>query len=363
MREIIQNRLRRFRETLREEVFDTFLVVQEENRFYLSGFTGEDLHFNESAGFLFITQERQILSTDFRYEAQAVRESPEFEVYCYKNGLAESLPEILKMLNTERLGFEGTRLSYFLFERFKECIRKAGMNVALISRVGMVEDLRMIKEPWEIKAISESLRVTESVFQTFYETLSPDVSEKAAAWTIERLIRERGAQSVAFPLIAASGPNSALPHARPTDRIFKRHEPILFDLGARVNSYCSDMSRTIVLGEPDDTFKKLFQIVEDAQKMAIEAIKPGVRSDEVDRVARDYISAKGFKDRFRHALGHGVGLSTHEMPSLSPFKPVVLQAGMVVTVEPGIYLPDWGGVRLENMVLIEEDGASILNRL
>jgi Xaa-Pro aminopeptidase len=174
-------------------------------------------------------------------------------------------------------------------------------------------------------------------------------------------MRESGAESVAFPPIVASGPNAALPHAIPGDRPVGRGEPILFDWGARLNGYCSDISRTIVLGPPDDTFEKVYQVVQDAQSMAIEAMKPGVSTQTVDKIARDHITAKGFGDHFGHGLGHGVGLATHEKPNLSPIRPMNLEVGMVTTVEPGIYIPGWGGVRLENMVVVEPEGAVVLN--
>jgi Xaa-Pro aminopeptidase len=338
------------------------LVLQGENRRYLSGFTGEDGQFNESAGALLITPERQILATDSRYESQARIEAHEFEIYRYTEGLASSLPEILRMLRTERLGFESARLSYLHFQKFQEHLKKDALTASLIPTENLVEDLRVKKEPQEIEAIKGSLVISESVFETIVEILSVGTSEKELAWSIEKGLRQSGAESVAFPPIVASGPNAALPHAIPTDRPIGQGEPILFDWGARLNGYCSDISRTIVLGSPDETFKKVYQVVQDAQSMAIEAMKPGVSTQAVDKIARDHITAKGFGEHFGHGLGHGVGLATHEKPNLSPVRPMNLEVGMVTTVEPGIYLPGWGGVRLENMVFVQEDGAVVLNR-
>ena len=358
----IINRLARLRTRLQDQALDTFLVLQGENRRYLSGFTGEDGQFNESAGALLITPERQILATDSRYETQARIEAHEFEIYCYTEGLASSLPEILRMLRTERLGFESARLSYLQFQKFQDHLKRDTLAASLVPTENLVEDLRMTKEPQEIEAIKESLVISESVFETIVNTLCVGTSEKELAWAIEKGLRQSGAESVAFPPIVASGPNAALPHAIPTDRPIGQGEPILFDWGARLNGYCSDISRTIVLGSPDETFNKVSQVVQDAQSMAIEAMKPGVSTQTVDKIARDYITAKGFGDHFGHGLGHGVGLATHEKPNLSPVRPMNLEVGMVTTVEPGIYLPGWGGVRLENMVVVKEGGAVVLNR-
>ncbi|MBW1742549.1 MAG: aminopeptidase P family protein [Deltaproteobacteria bacterium] len=358
----MNNRLAQLRARLQDQDFDTFMVLRGENRQYLSGFTGEDGQFDESAGALFITSERQLLATDSRYVTQAKTEASEFEVLVYEEGLASSLPEILGMLGSERLGFESPRLPYGQFQRIQEQLKKHASSVSLVPTEGLVEDLRMIKEPREIDAIEKSLALSESVFETLIESLRVGTSEKELAWTIEKGLREAGADSIAFPPIVASGPNAALPHAIPTDRAIKEGEPILFDWGARLEGYCSDISRTVVLGSPDDTFTEVYQVVRDAQSLAIEAMKPGVSTGAVDAIARDHIAAKGFKDYFGHALGHGVGLATHEKPRLSHVRPMNLEAGMVATVEPGIYIPGWGGVRLENMVVVEEDGTVVLNK-
>jgi len=363
LEDLTSERLTRLRARLKEEDFDTFLVLQGENRRYLSSFTAEDGQCDESAGALLITSGRQILATDSRYETQANAEAPGFEIYCYKEGLATSLPDILGTLRTERLGFESPRLSYCQFQKYAEQLKKASLTVPMIPTENLVEGLRIIKEPQEIEAIRQSLALSESVFENNVKGLSAGIKETELAWAIERGIREAGAEAIAFPPIVAAGPNAALPHAIPTNRPLGEGEPILFDWGARLNGYCSDVSRTLILGQPDDTFQKVYQVVRDAQTRAIEAMKPGVSTQHVDKIARDYIADNGFKDYFSHSLGHGVGLATHEKPGLSPLRPMNLEAGMITTVEPGIYIPGWGGVRLENMVVVEDDGAVVLNRL
>ncbi len=363
MQHPIQRRLTQLRERLAKQEYDTILVVEQANRRYLSGFTAEDGQCDESAGVLFITPERLILATDSRYDTQARAEAPEFEVFCYKKGLAHSLPQILTDLRTKCLGFESVRLSYLQHQRCCEQLQEQKVSVSWVPTEGVVEDLRMVKDAAEIMAIKRSLVLAETAFQACLAGLSPGMTEKELAWALEKGLREGGAESVAFTPIVASGPNAALPHAIPSERRIMPGEPVLFDWGARLNGYCSDISRTVVLGASDDTFRSVFQVVRDAQAMATDAIKPGVSTMDVDKVARDHIAAKGFGDYFGHGLGHGVGLATHEKPHLSPLRPMRMEAGMVTTVEPGIYLPDWGGVRLENMVLVTEKGAEVLNTL
>jgi Xaa-Pro aminopeptidase len=206
------------------------------------------------------------------------------------------------------------------------------------------------------------LSLTESVFLDFIGTVSAGDTEKALAWELEKRLRRAGADALSFPTIVASGPNSALPHAVPTDRPIRPGEPILFDLGIRRHGYCSDISRTAIIGTPDETYKKIYQTVRDAQQKAIDMIKPGRHSKLVDEAARNHIGNMGYGDHFGHGLGHGVGLAVHEGPRLSPLKDTVLQPGMVTTVEPGIYIAEWGGIRLENMVAVTDNGVEVLNK-
>lgn len=357
------SRLIRLRTEIPEAGIDTLMVLVAENRRYLSGFTGEDTQFDESAGVLFITPTKQVLATDSRFETQAENESPLFQVYCYKKGLVKALPDIFDTLGTRRLGFEPVRLSVKDHDQMLEQIRSSKPNVELIPTENLVEKQRLIKSEDEIVTMRSALDLAESAFRSLMKSIEPSMTEIDVAWRLEKLMREGGAEAISFPVIVASGPNAALPHAIPTERPFKPGEPILFDWGTRLNGYCSDISRTICLDKTDDTFQKVFSVVQDAQLRAIDAIKPGMNSKEVDRIARDHIDKMGFKDCFGHGLGHGVGLAVHESPRISPLKEEVLQPGMVFTVEPGVYLPGWGGVRLENMVEVTRDGVAVLNRL
>lgn len=359
----IENRIKRLRESLSETDIDTLLVLVGENRRYLSGFTGEDTLFDESAGALLISDASLILATDSRYELQARNEAPLYDIICYREGLPEELPGVLKKLNSKRLGFESVRMSCMQYQKMIAALEKADYPAELIAVEKIVENLRIIKEEPEVDLMRQALRIAEEVFSACMQRLRAGMTEKELAWLLEKGMRESGAEGLSFPPIVASGPNGALPHAIPGDRVIQKGEPILFDWGARLNGYCSDISRTVVIDRPDSTFKKVFQAVLDAQRLAIEAIKPGVSSKAVDKIARDFIEEKGFGGKFGHGLGHGAGLAIHESPRLSPLKDIRLEPGMVTTVEPGIYLPEWGGVRLENMVVVRDDGAEVLNRI
>lgn len=363
MEGIIENRLNRLRKSLLDKNLDTFMVLVEENRRYLSGFTGKDTQFDESAGALFITDTGLILATDSRYELQAKMEAPLYEIICYKEGLARELPGILKTLKTERFGFESIRMSYTQYKKITEQFKSEKLQVEPVPTDSIVENLRIIKEEVEIEKIKEALSIAESAFADFVETIIPGTTEREIAWAIEKSLHEAGADSLSFPVIVASGPNSAMPHAIPTGRRLREGEPVLLDWGARLNGYCSDISRTVVIGRPDDTFKKVYRTLLDAQQKAIGAVQEGAGSKAVDETARSHIDCVGFKGKFGHGLGHGVGLAVHEHPKLSQFDDTRLELQMVFTVEPGIYIPGWGGVRLENMVVVRKDGAKVLNRL
>jgi len=363
MEKTIKNRVELLRKSLAANKIDTLMVLVEENRHYISGFTGEDTQFDETAGALFVTESKLILSTDSRYKLQAKNEAPLFKIVCYKKGLENELPNIADMLGTKRLGFESVRMSCKQYNKIEKELKFSGIKVELVPVEDMVENLRLTKDETEIDTLKKALSLAESVFTKIKSTIKPGMTEKQLAWAMEKEMREAGAQSLSFPTIVASGPNSALPHAIPSDRKLKTGEPILFDWGAKLDGYCSDISRTVIMGAPDEKFKKVFSTVHDAQKMATDTIKPGISSKAVDRIARNHIDKSGFKGKFGHGLGHGTGLAIHEHPRLSPLKNIALKTGMVFTVEPGIYIPGWGGIRLENMAVVRDDGVEVLNKI
>ncbi len=358
-----RDRLDRLKSQLAAQKFDTLIVLIEENRRYLSGYTGEDTQFDETAGALLITASHQILATDTRFDLQAKNEAPEYEIVCYKKGLGKELPVLLKRLQSKRVGFESMRLSVADHAKFKQELDRAGVTVEMMPVKDLVEDFRTVKTEDEINIIRNALSLAETAFMGIIDIVKPGITEKELAWALEKKLREAGADALSFPSIIASGPNGALPHAIPQDRPVRVNEPLLFDWGCRLNGYCSDISRTVFIGKPDKTFNTVYRVVSEAKQMAIEAIREGVGSKSIDQIARDHIEQSGFKGKFGHGLGHGVGLAVHEAPRLSPLRDTILKAGMVVTVEPGIYLPDWGGVRLEDLVVVREDGAEVLNTM
>jgi len=360
---MIETRIQHVRQLISSQGIDALMVLIEENRYYLSGFTGEDHQFDESAGALLISQDNLVLATDTRFDIQAHQEASLYEVVIYKKGLAKELPGLVRRLNIGKLGFEGVRISVSQHQSYQKELEEAGVQIALNPVEDLVEGLRLKKSGPEVARTRQVLSLAEDAFRQVVKTIKPGMTEKAVAWEMERRMREAGADQLSFPVIVAAGPNSALPHAIPTDRPIREGEPILFDWGARMGHYCSDTSRTVILGPADDHFLKIFHTVLDAQQMAIKAIRAGASTKSIDAVAREHISAAGYGDKFGHGLGHGTGLAVHEGPRLSPLKETTLDSGMLVTVEPGIYLSEWGGVRIENQVLVGSDGPEVLNRL
>ena len=341
---------------------DASWIIQPENRRYLSGFEAEDTHFPESSGSLLINRNRSLLVTDSRYTLQAEHEAPQFEIMTLKQDLADGLPAWVTDMGTRTLGFEQDYLTWELHRRLNERLQALSPSVNLIPLNGLVEELREVKEPEEIRALEAAADLISDVLDEIVDRLRPGMTEKEIAWEIEGLARDRGAEGLSFPPIVASGPNSALPHAVPTDRRLSKNEPVILDLGARLNGYCSDMTRTIFLGEPSPDFKTIYRTVRSAQLAALKEVCPLVESTHLDAQARNLISEAGFGAYFGHGLGHGVGLAVHERPRLGPRNPVKLQKGTVFTIEPGIYVPGKGGVRLEEMVVIEDSGPRILTR-
>jgi Xaa-Pro aminopeptidase len=218
----------------------------------------------------------------------------------------------------------------------------------------------MTKEPEEIKFIEEAGRITAAALKHVDEALTAGMTERVLAWEIERFMRENGSQPVPFELIVAAGPNAALPHAKPSDRQIQAGEPVVVDIGSKQRSYCSDMTRTFCVGKPDDTFTKVYQTVLNAQQNAIAKLKAGMTGEEADMLAREVITKAGYGEAFGHSLGHGIGLVTHENPRVSPSSVDILSEGMVFTIEPGIYIKGWGGVRIEDDVAIQDGKLKVI---
>jgi Xaa-Pro aminopeptidase len=353
------------REQLAALDLDAHLVSGPENRRYLTGFTAQDELLTETSGVLLVTREQAFLLTDFRYREWAQAEAVGCQVVIYQKSLGETLAEVLAEEGVGRLGFEPAYLSVRQYERLTRATAEAGLTVEWLPQESLVEEAREAKDPAEVAAVRRALALTEQVLAEVAGLLAPGLTERQVAWEIERRLREAGAEGLAFAPIVAAGTNSARPHHRPGDSPLRPGEPIIIDLGCRVEGYCSDLTRTFILGEPTPRFREIYGLVRRAQKRAEAGLKAGLRSDAADALGREIIRQAGFGEFFGHSLGHGVGLAVHEAPSLSPHaeRATVLKAGSLVTVEPGIYLPEWGGVRLENLVLLQETHAEVLTRM
>ena len=342
-------RLKKLRAVLVDKELDGVLVSQDQNRRYLSGFTG-------SAGVLLITAERAILATDFRYYEQMGREAAGFELAKIKTRFPDLLPSLVAELGLQRLGFESKSVTV---DDLRTWAKAAG-DVEWVPLKDTVETIRKVKDEAEIEALRRSVSLTDEAFAHLIDTIVPGMTEREAAWEIESYMRTHGASKVAFDLVVAAGPNGALPHAKPGDGVIEPGAPVVIDIGCVLDGYCSDMTRTICLGQPSAKYLEVWDIVLEAQEAAEANIRAGTNGVEADAIARDVIAAGGYGDYFGHGLGHGVGLAVHEGPWASKLSEDTFAAGMSLTVEPGIYLPGKFGVRIEDLVIIREEGVEIL---
>ncbi len=349
------NRLEKLRRGLAERELGAILISQAANRRYLSGFVG-------TAGHLLISPHRAVLATDFRYTEQARDQAAGFEVVEIKGDVGHWLPGLLPELTPNRLGFEAGDVTFAAYRRMEEAAGKIGPRPELVPTEGLVESLRAVKEPGELEHLSRAAGLSDAAMEHLTSFIRPGITEIEAAWEVERYMREQGSERVPFSPIVASGPNAALPHARPGPRAISAGEPVVIDIGAQVAGYASDLSRTLCLDGGDRKFAEVYGVVQGAQQAALEGVRPGMTGEEADRLSRRIIEEAGYGGAFGHGLGHGVGLGEHEGPRLGPNSPDLLEEGMVFTIEPGIYLPGWGGVRIEDMVVLGKDGPRTLSQ-
>lgn len=346
------------RQKMAGQKLDAMLVTQAENRRYLSGFTG-------SAGYLCITAMYAHLATDSRYWEQVGQQAPDFTLAKIEAGKSNQLfADLVRAAGATRVGYEAGDLTVASYRELQKALRpdRARAIARLVPTKGLVEGLRAIKDAAELALIERAVALGDAAFAYGVRRMKPGLTEKQAAWEIERYLREHGAEGVAFELIVASGPNGALPHARPSDRVIQAGEPIVIDMGCRVDGYNSDLTRTIVLGEPGEKFREVYAIVLQAQLAAEAALRAGPKGKEIDAVARQIIVDAGYGEYFGHGLGHGVGLAVHEEPGLGKLGEKPLQPNMVCTIEPGIYLPGEFGVRIEDMAVVTADGCRVLTK-
>ncbi len=349
----LKNRLAKLYQSLAERGLDGIFISQPENRYYLSGFDG-------SAGYLLISSQHKILATDFRYLEQARNQAPDYEILPITSDSADWFPGLSADLGWKKLGFEAGHITFAFYRKLTDTLKSSPLK--LIPLNGLVEAMRAVKEPAEIGLITKAAEIADSACAHAAEIIRPGISELELAWEIEKFMREKGSQTPPFDIIVASGPNSALPHAKPSLRPISPGEPVVIDIGAKVSGYGSDLSRTLCLGKPDDTFPKVYNAVLGAQLAILAIIREGMICEEADSIARTVIEQAGYGPAFGHGLGHGVGLAPHELPRLGKGATEPLTSGMVFTLEPGIYLSGWGGVRIEDVVVMTKDKVNIISK-
>jgi len=346
-----QARLARVRAAFAAWEVDALLVGSAANRRWLSGFTG-------SAGWLLITADAAHLATDFRYWTQAETQAPAFSLFHFSANAR--LVDFVQSAGATTIGVEAGHLTLADFDKLR-----AADGVTWQPLTETIEPMRAIKSPAEIEKIQAAAAITDRVMAQVNQLARPGQTEAELAWELEKRLRESGANAIAFPIIVASGPNSARPHHTSGQRLLQEGDAIIVDMGAALDGYMSDLTRSFFLGnQPTPSYREIYDLVLEAQQTALDGLRPGASTRQVDALARDTIAAAGHDEHFGHGLGHGVGLEVHEEPHLSPREKydLPLQTGMVTTVEPGVYIPDWGGVRIEDLVLVTDDGAEALSR-
>ncbi|UHA72862.1 M24 family metallopeptidase [Paenibacillus sp. 481] len=345
------HRIIRLRQAMEARGLEALFVASKVNRRYLTGFTG-------SSGYVLITLDRAVLLTDFRYMSQANEQAQGFDVIEHAVTMTDTLKQLLAEIRVNRLGFEQEHVAYGTFAAYNKELQP----VELVPVSGLVEELRMIKDEAELAIMREAAQLADQTFSHILNFLKPGVSEQDINLEMEFFMRKNGATSSSFDTIVASGERSALPHGVASERIIQGNEFIKLDFGAYYQGYCSDLTRTVVLGKPTDKHIEIYNIVLEAQLYALEHIRSGMTGREADSLARDIIKRYGYGDNFGHSLGHGLGMEIHEYPRLAQAGETVLTPGMTVTVEPGIYVPGFGGVRIEDDIVITANGIEILTQ-
>ncbi|GIN38339.1 M24 family metallopeptidase [Heyndrickxia oleronia] len=341
-------KLENLRKQFTKAGIDGLLITSPYNRRYLSNFTG-------TAGVVLISGDAAQFITDFRYVEQATKQAEGYDVIQHKGLIHDEIAKQVEALGIKKLGFEQDYVNYSAYMLYDKTF-----NAELVPVSGLVENLRLIKTDAEIKILKEAADIADAAFKHILEYIKPGVTELEVSNELEFFMRKAGATSSSFDTIVASGTRSALPHGVASDKVIEKGDFVTLDYGALHKGYVSDITRTIAVGNPSDKLKEIYDIVLESQLLAVEKIKPGMTGIEADAIARDYIAEKGYGEYFGHTLGHGIGLEVHEGPAISFRSELALQPGMVVTVEPGIYLPGVGGVRIEDDTLITENSNETL---
>jgi Xaa-Pro aminopeptidase len=346
------SRLSSVRRAMQEKNAPAFLVTEPVNLGWLTGFTG-------SSGFAILTQEDAVFATDSRYTEQAAKQCPAFRIEKLPSSAPEEVTALLSKAGVPGIGFESDHLTVRQYEVYRE---KLAGDVELIPTTALVSNLRMTKDEEEISRIQAAVEIADRTWDHILPFLKPGAVERHVMLDMEWFIRGTCGAEVAFDIIVASGPRSALPHGKAADRVMESGDFVTLDFGAKLDGYNSDITRTVVLGAPTSDQTKVYGVVRDTLYRSIEAIRPGASGRHLHLAAVEHIKSAGYGEYFGHGLGHGLGRAVHDHQAFSLRSEITLTAGMVVTVEPGIYIPGWGGVRIEHDVLVTEDGARILDQ-
>ena len=338
----MEYRIQKLREKLKKKNLDAVIVTGRPNTLWLSGFTG-------STSFLLICLGRAYLIVDFRYTIQARQQVfGGIEVIQYEDSFYSTLNKLIEQDDIKNIGFEGNIVSYREYHELKEKLT----NARSFESIGdTIENLRIIKDSYEIDRIQEAVLLGDKVFEKIIDFIKPGMKEADIAAELEYTMKKLGAQGPSFQTIVAAGARSAMCHGTASDYVLQKGDALVLDFGVIYHNYCSDMTRTIFIGEPEKKLREIYHTVKEAQQAVLDALKPGMSGFEADKIARDIISRAGYGDNFGHGLGHGVGIEIHEAPRLSVKSKDILTDGMVFTVEPGIYVEGLGGVRIEDMVV------------
>ena len=355
------DRLQRLRAELNRHKLDALFVSSPEtaspvNRRYLSAFTG-------TSAYLLITTAGAVIATDFRYYEQAAAQAKGFRLHKTVGAMDKWLPGLFEGLGGKRLAFEASHVSYQGYRTIRKLVQDLAeaARPKLVPTTNLVEGLRVIKDADEIGALQAAIDLGDAAFRHVAERVEPGWTEQQVAWEIERYIREHGGEGVSFETLVGAGERGSMPHCAPTDRVLKQGEGVVIDMGVKLDGYMSDLTRTVFLGKPDDEFKRVYDIVLAAQQTAQELIEAGMTGEQAHMLAQKVIEEAGHGEHFGHGLGHGLGLQVHEAPRLGPNSNDVLSEGMVFTIEPGIYLTGWGGVRIEDVVVLEDGKARVMS--
>lgn len=339
----MNKRLEKLQSLLEMEGIDAYFISKPSNVTYITGFTGED-------STAIVTKDKAFFITDSRYTEQAKAEVIDFAVVDNNRDMFKAISDCISKINVKIVGFESDYLTYGTYNTLVE-----SNNVQFKPVRNLIESLRAIKDDKEIDNIKYAQKITEKAFDHVLKNIKVGMKERDVAAEMEFIMRKEGAEGTSFDTIVASGYRSALPHGEASNKVIENGDFVTFDFGCKYNGYCSDMTRTIVMGKATEKQKEIYGIVLKAQKNAIENLKANMKDFEGDNLARSVIEKEGYGKYFGHSLGHGVGLEIHEAPFMAKDKTDILRINMIVTVEPGIYIPDFGGVRIEDMVVIKEN--------